>query len=478
MRGNPPVKKQLLLLLISASFFMLKASNLTGKVYDETSLLPVPGAEIVVLNRKTRSDDKGYYLIKNLENGVVIISVKADGFIQYATSLTIDDRRVRFDVPLKKIMPAAGQDKEFVPEPLRQIAEPQIQTHQQEQAVIPVQQTVQPVVSPTPATGRPVEKKPPVTASPFLENPPESITPAPGFKEQDTFQLGKKFLDEGNFTSSLPCFYQVMQLGRDLDLKIKAGYYSAIIFKNQSLPTLSLDYLYRTLALAVYTAEEKTFINQLKSEIASIYTRTGGSAFAKPIVEEILKDEQENFPVTNFNCYQFLSDWYQAKGNRQMTETYLKKSIAVNVSSDLKSQAFLSAIDLYLQREEYTEADRLLRQLKEFFQSQETEKREHLISALSTQQTLLQKGDIAGLRSTVIPKLEKALSIDPEYTQALVCLASLEFTSGKLTSSLDLVLSAKQHVKKLLAIDPEIKDNSGKKATDLLNEIETYLKGF
>ncbi|MDD2715672.1 MAG: hypothetical protein PHW04_07245 [Candidatus Wallbacteria bacterium] len=457
------MKKLLLTFLCIAG--SISAATLYGKIYDEAALTSVANAEITVMARKTTSDLNGNYQFKNVD-GIVIISVKAKNYSTFTNTISIDKNKTRYDIPLKSM--TSKTPVQDVEKTLQKIEIPQIEPNPAAQVTtkfdIPSEKPLK--KNPSPAEGSIQEN---------LKLPEETVA---GFAEESTFNEAKKALDDGDFVPAMPKFYQVMVLGRDLTRKMKSCYYIAIIYKAQSQYSVSLDYLYKTLAYATHTREDKTFINQLKSEIAQVYSLLNNYALAKPMVDEVLRDESVNFPLTNFNCYSFYTDFYQKKDNFQQLELYLKKAIQTNVNSQLKSKPYLSVIDLYIQREEYADAEKYLNQLKGFFQSQETEKREVLLLALKEYQTSLQKGDIPTVTKSVIPGLAKALDIDPNYSQALCYLVNIEFLTGKLTNNLQLALSAKDHVQKLISLDPEFKDQTGKKPSDMLKEIETFLKNF
>lgn len=462
------MKNNIFIIFILIVNLYLHANQVTlfGKIYDENTLEAIPDASISIGARKVKSNKDGYYFINRLDFGIIILEVRAKNHIPFTTTITLDNKKTRYDVALK---PA-----------IVKIKPPAIQRPTIKKPIIP---TVSKPILPKPPekikskiTHRPVEtNEVNLEELAIPENYP--IQNSTEKNKENVFLKAKQLIDNGQFLESLPLWYQVYLMG-NVNERLKSCYYISIIYKTQKLYNLELDYLYKTMGLAYETKEDLAFINQLKMELAETYSKLDKVVLSNLLIKDILKNTDKNFPLTNFNAYQFLANKAIETHDFSKAKKYLELATNINVKPSIKQKASLLLVDIHISEEKFETASKILNKLKNSYQSQETEKREYLLSALKKNQTYIQKGDLDAIISSVIPALKKALNIDPDYHIARAYLANIEFMIGKLMNKLDYVINAKKHVERLKTKVPDFIDQSGKKPAELLEEINKYLNGL
>jgi len=464
------MKKKLVFLLLFCMAYSSFAVKLFGKVYNDSTLEPISGAKIESHGVKAESDSKGYYYFNNFDYGMLIIEVRANGYIPYTTTISLDDKRVRFDVPLRQSNPI---DTSKI---LHRKSSSSISIPEVKRPVPPVVKSVKSVKKVN--NNKDISK---INIEPQKSNKKDENSD--NTKDLSSkgvsieFIHAKKMLENGDFVNALPLFYEVSQFGQS-ELSMQSDYYISIIYRTQKLYLLEIDYLLRTMSKAFRYAEKLSFVNQVRSDLALAYMKSGRSATAKIIAQKVLNDQAKNFPLTNFNCLQLMATLKKNDGKFDQAFSYYESALKINVKPQLKNSVYLKVIDFHMQREEFSKAKRLLTELSNNFQSSQTEKRKILISALELYQSELRAGNTSNISKKVIPEINKSLKIDADYTLALSYLANIDFLIGKLENNLQLVTESKRVAEHLNKIDPGFRDQSGKTSAELVTEINSFLKNY
>jgi tetratricopeptide (TPR) repeat protein len=439
--------KKLLSIILLLSFASLGFSvTLFGKVYNESTLEAIPNAKLETHGIKTQTDSKGYYYFRNFDYGILILEVRAKGYIPYTTTISLDDKKVRLDIPLKQTLPVV------TPEMVR--------NHDNNNDELKIPEVKTPVAPKVPTVSRPSVHNQKNTKKSVSELNPLKINIAkPKTKPSNNVDIAqksysidfihaKKMLENGDFMDALPLFYGVSQNG-EKELAMQSDYYISIIYRTQKLYSLEIDYLIKTISKAFENREKLAFINQARTDLANAYFKFGHSATAKILAQRVLKDQAKNFPLTNFNCLSLMAELKKNDGKLEQAYKYYESALKLSVKPQLKNTVYLKVIDFHIQREEFNKAKSLLAKLSNSFQSSQTEKRRILLSALESYQSYLQSGDTSDISKKIIPQINKCLKIDPDFVLALSYLANIEFLVGKLENNLQLVMDSKKIAERL-----------------------------
>jgi len=463
------MKKIFIIFLFFVASYSVFSVTLFGKVYNESNLEPIIGAKIETHGIKTQSDSKGYYYFNNFDYGMLIIEVRASGYIPFTTTISLDDKKFRYDIPMKPIITPQTPNKVNSPrkEPILSIPK--------------VERPKSPIVAPVKRAKSPTKKGTSTSNIAFPENLDKKETPPVVDNKQKSYSIefihAKKMLENGDFIDALPLFYSVSQFGES-QLSMQSDYYISIIYRAQKLYLLEIDFLFKAMSKAYETGEKESFVNQIRADLATAYFKSGHSATAKILTQKILDNTKVNFPITNFNSMVLMAEMKKNDGKFEEAFKYYENALKIKVKPELKNSVYLKVIDFHIQREEFSKAKHLLTELSDNFQSSQTEKRKILLSALEMYQSELRSGNTTNISKKVIPEIEKCINIDPDFTIALSYMANIEFLIGKLENNLQMIMDAKRKAEHLKSISPDFRDQSGKTTDELVGEISAFLKNY